>query len=121
MLVNRLQAIVEDSFYTVWNSPIGKSDFIFVLKRMGKWGNLRMLYILASAKRRENHGQTSFQTLTPGAGSLMPPAILRGVEVISRKNPCSHRAAWPWPQSGYFSVLCLARARACQSRAAYRI
>jgi hypothetical protein len=53
MLVNRLQAIVEDSFYKVWDSPIGKSDFVLVLKRMGKRGNLGMLYILAAANRRE--------------------------------------------------------------------
>jgi hypothetical protein len=78
MLVNRLQAIVEDSFYIVWNSHIGRSGFGLVEKRMGKRGNLRMLYILPAFQRRENQGQFSFQTLTPGGGSLMPPAILMG-------------------------------------------
>jgi len=37
-----------------------------------------MLYILLAFQRRENQGQFSFQTLTPGGGSLMPPAILMG-------------------------------------------
>jgi len=78
MQVNRQQAIVIDLFHKVWNSQIGKSDFVLVLKRMGKRGNLRMLYILPAVKRRENRGQFSHQTLTPGRREPMPPAIQRG-------------------------------------------
>ena len=36
MLVNREQAIVEDSFHKIWNRRISKSDFGLALEKNGK-------------------------------------------------------------------------------------
>ncbi len=51
-----------------------------------------MLYILSRLRGAKSRGQFSRKSLTPGGGSLMPPAIQRGPEVISRESP-SDRAS----------------------------
>jgi len=48
---------------------------------------VHMLHILPAVKMRENRAQPSRKRLTPGDGSLMPPAIQSGRSTRSRKDP----------------------------------
>ena len=47
-----------------------------------------MLHILPAVMMRENNAQPSRKSLTPGDGSLMPPAIQSVRSTRSRKNQC---------------------------------